>query len=92
MARCRPLTFRQFPLSGAGWLGLLGPDAGTSAAVAADDRHGVVVPSGLQGVPVGDEGQPAVLSLQGHLEGHEPLQVEVTAGDRGPQINIHDLV
>lgn len=71
------LTFRQFPFASSSWLGLLTPD-GPSTADPTDDRHGVVIPSSLQGVPVRDEGQPAVLSLQGHLKRHESLQIHVT--------------
>lgn len=72
------LTFRQFPFAGCGRLGLLTPDGRPSTADAADDRHGVIITSDLQGVPVRDEGQPAVLSLQGHLKRHESLQIHVT--------------
>lgn len=72
------LTFRQFPFASGSWLWLLTPDGGPSTADPTDDRHGVIVSSNLQGVPVWDEGQPAVLSLQGHLKRHESLQVHVT--------------
>lgn len=71
------LTFRQFPFASSGWLGLLTP-GGASTADPTDDRHGVIIPASLQGVPVWDERQPAVLSLQGHLNRHESLQVHVT--------------
>lgn len=72
------LTFRQFPFARSGWLGLLTPDGGPSTADPTDDGHCVIVPSSLQGIPVGDEWQPAVLSLQSHLKCHETLQVHVT--------------
>lgn len=72
------LTFRQFSFASSGRFGLLTPDGGPSTADPADDRHGVIVPSCLQGIPVRDEWQPAVLSLQGHLKCHESLQVHVT--------------
>ncbi|KAG7223273.1 hypothetical protein INR49_015629, partial [Caranx melampygus] len=63
-----------FPFASSGRFGLLAPDGGPPTADPTDDRHGVIVSSSLQGVPVGDEGQPAVLSLQGHLKRHESLQ------------------
>lgn len=81
VTRPGPLTFGQLPLGGGGRLGLLAPGGGAAAADAADDGHGVVVASDLQRVPVGDERQPAVLALQGHLEGHEALQVHVAGGE-----------
>lgn len=46
------LTFRQFPFAGCARLGLLTPDGRSSTADAADDRHGVIITSDLQGVPV----------------------------------------
>lgn len=72
------LTFRQFSFASCSWLGLLTSDGGPPTADPTDDRHGIIIPSSLQGVPVGDEGQPAVLSLQSHLKRHESLQVHVT--------------
>lgn len=77
------LTFRQFSFACSGWFGLLAPDGGPPAADPADDRHGVIISSGLQGVPVCNEGHPAVLPLKSHLKRHESLQVHVTVGVRG---------
>lgn len=76
-------TFRQFSFGCSSWFGLLAPDSGSPAADPADDRHGVIISSGLQGVPVCNEGHPAVLPLKSHLKCHESLQVHVTVGFRG---------
>lgn len=66
-------------------LGLLGANGGASAGVATHHRHGIVITTSLQGIPVGDEGEPAVLSLQCHLERHEALQVHVAGEKAGGQ-------
>lgn len=47
-------TFRQFPL-GSDRLGLLTADGGAAAAYAAHHRHGVIITTSLQRVPVGDK-------------------------------------
>lgn len=44
-------TFWQFPFISSGRFGLFTP-AGPSAAEPTDDRHGVIIASKLQGVPV----------------------------------------
>lgn len=91
-----PYTFWQLPLgcrgSGCGSrrFGLLGADWGASAGIATHHRHGVVITTGLQGIPVGDKGEPAVLSLQCHLERHEALQVHV-AGEKGGRCQIDKM-
>lgn len=85
------ITFRQFPFASSSWLGLFTPAAGPPTADPTDDRHGVIVPSNLQGVPVWDEGQPAVLSLQGHLKCHEALQVRVTVEVRMTTITVRSF-
>lgn len=80
-------TFWQLPLGCRGSscscrrLGLLGANGRASAGVATHHRHCIVITTSLQGIPVGDEGEPAVLSLQCHLERHEALQVHV-AGEK----------
>lgn len=77
-------TFWQLPLDGRSsscssrGLGLFGANGGASAGVATHHWHSIVITTSLQGVPVGDEGEPAVLSLQCHLERHKALQVHVT--------------
>lgn len=65
-------TLRQFSLVGGRWFAPA-TAGGAPAAHAADDRQCIIISARLQGVPVGDERQPAIVPLQGHLKGHKPL-------------------
>lgn len=65
-------TLRQFSLVG-GRRFAPATAGGAPAAHATDDRHCIIISARLQRVPVGDERQPAIIPLQGHLKGHKSL-------------------